>query len=179
MQNTISPTWGPGPPARDINPWAWELRVMSSTSCFELIIARVHPQRRLKASCLKSSIFTGDDIRADSLQLPAQTVHPQRYTHSCTPAALTLWGGCLDGSPLAGDIVAVTTGTRHNTFSRVSQAEPQHKQTAVSAAGDDVRPLEDEGVCGLPRNFFGGLLRSPASGWTTQRSSTKLWAKKK
>lgn len=27
----------------------------------------------------------------------------------------------------------------------------------------------------LPLNFFGGLLRSPAPGWTTQRSSTKLF----
>lgn len=34
--------------------------------------------------------------------------------------------------------------------------------------------LYTDDQCSLPRNFFGGLLRSPADGCTTHRSSMRL-----
>lgn len=53
--------------------------------------------------------------------------------------------------------MAVTTGTRHNTFSRVSQADSQYKQTAVSAA-DDVRSRENKGCVWLTSELLWGVV---------------------
>lgn len=58
------------------------------------------------------------------------------------------------------------------------QQSTLYKQAAVSVMMSGLRrPRGGASPRLLPLNFLGGLLRSPASGWTTQRSSTKLWIK--
>lgn len=139
-----------GSPKRGISrPFVWKSSyssvLFSNKSASELIL---------------SSISTDEVLRASTHSL--RTHARMHHTHTISP------------SPQGRYIVAVTKETHHNTFSSVPLVESSiNRRQSVwwcQASGG-----RGESLTLLPLNFFGGMLRSPASGWTTQRSSTKLW----
>lgn len=152
--------------------------LLSSTSCMGANNSGGSPKRGISRPFVWKRSYSSVLFKSNQHQSSFSPLSPQTRFCERAHTAYEHMHGCIthtiSPSPEGRYIVAVTKETHHNTFSSVPLVESSiNRRQSVwwcQASGG-----RGESLTLLPLNFFGGMLRSPASGWTTQRSSTKLW----